>query len=330
MPISLSCPTCSTNLRVPDSAAGLTVKCPHCASQFTAPAEAPPPGAYHPREAPSPAPAAGDYDDRPRPRREAAPQSTGVQLGLGIASLAVGALALPFALIHVLGPFSWPLAIAGLVVGTVGIIIACTKDGAGIAFPVSGAAVSFFTLAFAIIWVLLIRPTSSAVDVAMGLEADQFRQAQLARDQMMGRAEVRMKEDFDKGFADKGFPEKGFPDKGGPPLTFGLALVGGVGQVNGELAPNDGRDAQSGKLCKVYVVNLQAGRSYQIDLTNTPFDNYLILQDGNGQMVAQDDDSGGNRNARIVYDCGRSGAYRIIATHFGGGVGQFTLRIQER
>jgi hypothetical protein len=47
--------------------------------------------------------------------------------------------------------------------------------------------------------------------------------------------------------------------------------------------------------------------------------------------VAEDDDSGGNRNARIVYRCTQDGEYRIYATCLGGNTaGAFQLTVREQ
>ena len=64
---------------------------------------------------------------------------------------------------------------------------------------------------------------------------------------------------------------------------------------------------------------MKAGRSYTIDCVSTGvFDNFLRLEDPDGNQVAQDDDSGGNLNARIVHTPTRDGWYRVIVTTFSG------------
>ena len=75
-----------------------------------------------------------------------------------------------------------------------------------------------------------------------------------------------------------------------------------------------------------------AGKTYQIDMTkaNGGLDPYLRLEDSAGKNVAQDDDSGGNLNARIMFNCTQTGEYRIVATTFVGGTGNFTLQVSEK
>ena len=45
--------------------------------------------------------------------------------------------------------------------------------------------------------------------------------------------------------------------------------------------------------------------------------------------LAEDDDGGGGLNAQIVFRPTEPGMYRVIATSFAGGLGQYQLKIQE-
>ena len=52
-----------------------------------------------------------------------------------------------------------------------------------------------------------------------------------------------------------------------------------------------------------YKIKLQKGKTYQIDmisLDGKQFDTFLRLEDAKGKQVAEDDDSGGDLNARIA------------------------------
>jgi hypothetical protein len=67
---------------------------------------------------------------------------------------------------------------------------------------------------------------------------------------------------------------------------------------------------------KTYPIKLKAGRTYSIELVHpegSQIDPYLFLKDGD-QVVASDDDSGGNLNARIIYTPTKDGEFTIIAT----------------
>jgi hypothetical protein len=101
-------------------------------------------------------------------------------------------------------------------------------------------------------------------------------------------------------------------------------------KVEDKLTNDDAKDkVRANSVCKIHGINLQAGRTYTIDLVSKDFDAYLRLEDPEENQLAADDDSGGGLNARIVYNCTTAGMYRIIATTFSGGVGDYTLTVQE-
>src|SRR5262245_47803961 len=75
-----------------------------------------------------------------------------------------------------------------------------------------------------------------------------------------------------------------------------------------------------------------AGQTYVIDmarLQSYALDPYLILTDGSGKKLAEDDDGGGASNARIVVRAEPTGTYRILATAWDAGAGTFTLTVRE-
>jgi hypothetical protein len=82
---------------------------------------------------------------------------------------------------------------------------------------------------------------------------------------------------------------------------------------------------------KPYKVPMKAGQLYVIDLVkgDNNTDPYLYLEDPKGQVVAQDDDSGGNLNARIIYMPMQDGEYRVIATTLLKATGPFTLTVKN-
>src|SRR5437660_1332783 len=101
--------------------------------------------------------------------------------------------------------------------------------------------------------------------------------------------------------------------------------------INSELLNADLKDkVLTESFCKTYTYKMVAGRTYQIDLKSRAFDAFLRLENPAGTQVAQDDDSGGNLNARIVHKAEKSGKYQIVATSLGGGnTGEFTLTIRQ-
>jgi tetratricopeptide (TPR) repeat protein len=81
----------------------------------------------------------------------------------------------------------------------------------------------------------------------------------------------------------------------------------------------------------IFQVRLKAGVRYQIDMVSPDpkaLDPYLYLQDSERTTLAENNDSGGNLNARITFRAPADGVYRIRATSFNGGRGPFTLTVR--
>jgi hypothetical protein len=81
--------------------------------------------------------------------------------------------------------------------------------------------------------------------------------------------------------------------------------------------------------CKLYRVELKAGKKYVIDLESAAFDAYLTLSDGSLRELASDDDSGGKRNARIRFTCKEDGTYYLVTSGLGHPEGPFALKIRS-
>lgn len=97
---------------------------------------------------------------------------------------------------------------------------------------------------------------------------------------------------------------------------FGLASAQDAGALSyGEIASGTIDNAAPER---VYRFAAQAGDAITVTLTATSgdLDPLLILADENGNVITQDDDSGGNRNSKIVYTVQAAGEYQIIATRY--------------
>lgn len=70
---------------------------------------------------------------------------------------------------------------------------------------------------------------------------------------------------------------------------------------------------------QLYIIELKSANE------DSDYDPMLYLETPGGMIVSQDDDSGGDLNARIFFQCRRDGEYRIIATSSDTEVGEFTL-----
>ena len=110
--------------------------------------------------------------------------------------------------------------------------------------------------------------------------------------------------------------------------SVALKLQKGQATHQGNLAKTDFR-YRGQKPHTLYTIELEAGKTYQIDQVSKAFDAYLYLEDPDGVIVGEDDDSGGNLNARIIHKAAKTGKYQIIASTFDGGTGAFTLTVRQ-
>jgi hypothetical protein len=201
MPIEVSCTNCSALLRAPDAAAGKKIKCPKCETIVPVPAAggeaatikptpstAPPPMPVPvlPAAPPQavvpvgPAPSRRDDEDRPPPRRryeedddrprrrqrrDESPTTggSGLPLGLGIGSIAMGVVALIFSFLPCCG-FVVALTVGGvgMILALVGVIVALTGDRSGLVTPIIGACVNVAAMLAAVLAYIFIMAAMQA------------------------------------------------------------------------------------------------------------------------------------------------------------------------
>ena len=108
--------------------------------------------------------------------------------------------------------------------------------------------------------------------------------------------------------------------KGGKPLPVGTGLEFRETMIEGSTTS--------------YFVKFEKGVAYQIDMTtDTPqtLDPFLFVYDHEGRLLVQDDDSGGNLNARIFYKSTGGRNVRIVAASVGNrGNGDYILSIRQK
>ena len=102
--------------------------------------------------------------------------------------------------------------------------------------------------------------------------------------------------------------------------------------IDSKLDDKDGRDSVRKQMfSKVFWVKMVKGKTYQIDMKTGAFDAYLRLEDNKSKQLAEDDDSGGDLDAQILFTPTDDGVYRVITTTFDADeTGPFNLRIQEK
>ena len=106
------------------------------------------------------------------------------------------------------------------------------------------------------------------------------------------------------------------------PITLGQ-------RVDGRLALGDCEFSLDGSYVDVYEFTLTAPATVQIDMTSTEIDSYLGFFDGAGVFLAEDDNSGGGKNAQLVQQLA-AGKYRIWANAFGPDSGAYSLIVTQR
>jgi peroxiredoxin len=100
-------------------------------------------------------------------------------------------------------------------------------------------------------------------------------------------------------------------------------------RTQGKLTKNDPKDPQRGGPSHTHAVKMKAGKSYTIDMVSKELDSYLRLLDPKGTPLAEDDDSGGDLNAHILFNCTKDGEYKIACTSFGpNAMGSYTLTVK--
>ena len=85
---------------------------------------------------------------------------------------------------------------------------------------------------------------------------------------------------------------------------------------------------------RLYSPTLTAGTTYVIEMNKInedgDLDPYLVLHGPGGQKIVEDDDSGGDLNARLVFRATQTGVHQIYATTFQSGqTGPFRFIISE-
>ncbi|MBE9118193.1 trypsin-like peptidase domain-containing protein [Lusitaniella coriacea LEGE 07157] len=104
-----------------------------------------------------------------------------------------------------------------------------------------------------------------------------------------------------------------------------LALNGAI--VRGALTREDNVLRTDNSFFDIYSFEGRRGHRVDLQMNSQEVDSYLILVDPNGEQIAQDDDSGGGNNARIVATLPRDGTYLAIAnTYESGQSGRYTLQ----
>jgi hypothetical protein len=119
------------------------------------------------------------------------------------------------------------------------------------------------------------------------------------------------------------------------PMNMGAAAPGQMatlmmGQtINGRLEPGD-RLMTDSTWADIVQFQGVAGQQVTIELRSAEFDTYLQLLDVGGARLAEDDDSLGDLDSRIIYRLPSSGMFQLVVNNFGDTrrAGSYTLTLR--
>lgn len=121
------------------------------------------------------------------------------------------------------------------------------------------------------------------------------------------------------------------PSGGTPSAGGGAARAIAVGQTQqGSLTRGDVLLSSDSTYAQAWTIQGRAGQTVTIDLESDDFDAYLFLRGSgvSGGRDFQDDDSGGNCNARLTATFPQNGEYEIVANTAGKyATGKFSLSV---
>ncbi|PZU94699.1 MAG: peptidase S1 [Pseudanabaena sp.] len=112
-----------------------------------------------------------------------------------------------------------------------------------------------------------------------------------------------------------------------PAVSIASPTVISIGgnAISSVLTPSD-NTLPDGSYFKAYQFQGQAGQSIIIEMRGNGIDPYLVLFDSAGRKIAEDDDSAGGKNARIVVTLPITGRYTLYANSYEvGQTGSFIL-----
>ena len=102
--------------------------------------------------------------------------------------------------------------------------------------------------------------------------------------------------------------------------------------ISGKLTSNDPEVPDDSTYFQRWILSATPNQAFTVDLESNDFDSYLLLTNGRGQKLVENDDGGGGCNARLVYTPKDDHPLRIIvntASKPRYQTGNYTLRVLE-
>jgi hypothetical protein len=306
MPFQAACPACNAKINVPDNMAGKKAKCPKCANIFVLPGgaegiSASPVPAAAPAPARSARPPADDMDFEEAPVRRGRgrdddyddpPRRTGGTNGLAIAGMVLGIVGLVLAFIPCVG---W---ILGIILGIVGAALSgiglasANKSGSGKGMAISGLILSILAIVVAIsYWIYVAFVINTAANQLNNLK----------NNIQINDKKINFNDAFKDAFKDAG--KINFGNENHPPVP-GNAKAIQLGNIN----PLER---------KPFQISFAVGQKAEIWVkAEMPGDLDLFVRDKNGVQVAGD--GGLSKDAYVTFVANSPDPYTVEVANSAG------------
>lgn len=116
---------------------------------------------------------------------------------------------------------------------------------------------------------------------------------------------------------------------GAVPAPGAVGIIATGQTLTGRLETGD-RQMTDSTWADIWQFQGQAGQSVTIELRSSEFDTYLQLLDASSNRLAEDDDSLGDLDSRVIYRLPSTGMYQIVVNNFGDTrrAGTYTLTVR--
>lgn len=108
-----------------------------------------------------------------------------------------------------------------------------------------------------------------------------------------------------------------------------LNFTEGLAKFSGAMEEVPDERYRGKKSFKIFIIQLDYGKTYQVDHNSKVFQGFLYLEDAEGNKLRENSSPNIGGNSRVLHYAERSGKYRIIATSLGGfRTGPFSISVR--
>jgi hypothetical protein len=107
-----------------------------------------------------------------------------------------------------------------------------------------------------------------------------------------------------------------------------LQMKKGLASISGDLTDAD-PPYKERQHHRVFLLQMEPGKSYEIEMESEGFDPYLYLEDPKTKVLVDVNNGKAYPKAQITHKATQRGKHRLVATTFDGNCGKFTLTVHE-